>query len=177
MEFMPRLLSRDESDAMALRLRTHIEQHGWGLWAVEIAARPSGDAANEMAGDRTAVPPLGSAPAVGSFIGFVGLSVPTFDAHFTPCVEIGWRLARESWGQGFASEAALATLHYAFSELGFQEIVSFTSHVNTRSRRVMEKIGMLRDAAGDFEHPRLTPGHPLRLHVLYRAKHGPRADL
>jgi RimJ/RimL family protein N-acetyltransferase len=148
MEFMARRLSRDESDAFAARIRADIEKRGWGLWAVEVKGAA-----------RTAVP----------FIGYVGLSIPSFDAHFTPCVEIGWRLSKEHWGYGYASEAAAASLRFAFQKLTFQQIVAFTVPLNERSIRVMERIGMSRDPAGDFEHPKLPPGHPLRPHVLYRA--------
>jgi RimJ/RimL family protein N-acetyltransferase len=100
----------------------------------------------------------------GEFIGFIGLSVPTFEAHFTPCVEIGWRLAAEHWGRGLATEGARAVLATAAGP-----IVSFTSVQNARSRRVMEKIGLTHDPADDFDHPRLSAGHPLRRHVLYRS--------
>jgi RimJ/RimL family protein N-acetyltransferase len=147
MEFMPRRLARDESDAAAARIRRVIETRGWGFWAVEVK---------------------GPDPAAAPFIGFVGLSVPSFEAHFTPCVEIGWRLAREHWGRGYASEAAAASLRFAFDNLKLQEIVAFTVPLNKRSMRVMERIGMSRDLTGDFEHPKLPPGHPLRPHVLYR---------
>jgi RimJ/RimL family protein N-acetyltransferase len=167
MEFMGRRLSCDESDAMAARLQAELQQRGWGLWAVEVQA---------------------GAP----FIGFVGLSIPGFDAHFirlqkvaysafcprakgatfarfTPCVEIGWRLARDHWHHGYASEAATESLRFAFQELQLPQVVSFTTALNKRSVRVMENIGMSRDRTGDFEHPGLAPSHPLRLHVLYRA--------
>jgi RimJ/RimL family protein N-acetyltransferase len=147
MEFLPRRLSRDESDATAARIRTAIENRGWGFWAVEIKGP-----------GHTAAP----------FIGFVGLSVPSFEAHFTPCVEIGWRLAKEHWGCGYASEAAAASLRFAFENLKLQQIVAFTVPLNKRSMRVMERIGMSRDPADDFEHPKLPPGHPFRPHVLYR---------
>ena len=99
----------------------------------------------------------------GEFIGFVGLAVPTFEAHFTPCVEIGWRIAAEHWGRGLATEGAREVLRHAAGE-----IVSFTTERNLRSRRVMEKIGMTHDPADDFDHPRLPEGHPQRRHVLYR---------
>jgi ribosomal-protein-alanine N-acetyltransferase len=147
MEFMERRLSRDESDASAARIRADIEKRGWGFWAVEV----------QGAGNN-GVP----------FIGVIGLSVPGFEAHFTPCVEIGWRLAKEHWGCGYASEAAAACLQFAFENLTLQQIVAFTVPLNERSIRVMERIGMSRDLAGDFEHPKLQPGHPLRPHVLYR---------
>jgi len=143
MELMGRRLSRDESDAMAIRIQASIEDRGWGLWAVEVR---------------------GGAP----FIGFVGLSVPTFDAHFMPCVEVGWRLARDHWSHGYAREAATESLRFAFEDLRLHQVVSFTVPLNKRSIRVMESIGMSRDLAGDFEHPRFAPRHPLRAHVLYR---------
>jgi ribosomal-protein-alanine N-acetyltransferase len=147
MEFLPRRLSRNESDAYAARIRTDMEKRGWGFWAVEVKGAAD-----------TGVP----------FVGFVGLSIPSFDAHFTPCVEIGWRLAKEHWGFGYASEAAAASLRFAFEKLTLQQIVAFTVPLNTRSIRVMERNGMSRDLAGDFEHPKLPPDHPLRPHVLYR---------
>jgi len=99
----------------------------------------------------------------GEFIGFIGLAVPTFEAHFTPCVEIGWRLAAEHWGRGLATEGAREILRQATGE-----IVAFTTERNVRSRRVMEKLGMTHDPADDFDHPRLPEGHPQRRHVLYR---------
>jgi RimJ/RimL family protein N-acetyltransferase len=143
MRFFPAPQSRAESDALAERARRQIEAEGWGLWAVEVA---------------------GGAP----FIGFVGLARPSFEAHFTPAVEIGWRLARGHWGRGHATEAGRAALAYGFGELDLDEIVSFTSGLNEPSWRVMERLGMSHDPADDFEHPRVPVGHPLRLHVLYR---------
>ena len=143
MEYLPAALSRDESDALASRIAGHFEQHDFGLWAVEI-------------------------PGIISFAGFLGLSVPRFQAPFTPCVEIGWRLACEHWGLGYASEGARAALDFAFSRLELDEVVSFTVPGNRRSRRVMEKIGMAHDPADDFDHPSFPDGHRLRRHVLYR---------
>jgi RimJ/RimL family protein N-acetyltransferase len=143
MEFLPKILTSAESDAMVARIDAHFDQHGFGLWAVEA---------------------LGVAP----FIGFTGLSVPSFEAHFTPCVEIGWRLAYEHWGKGYAREAAEAALNVGFVQLQIAQIVSFTVKYNYRSRRVMERIGMTRSAADDFDHPNLPVGHRLRPHVLYR---------
>jgi RimJ/RimL family protein N-acetyltransferase len=143
MEFLPQPLDRTESDALASRIRDHFAGHGFGLWAVE-------------------------APGVADFIGFVGLAVPSFQAHFMPCVEIGWRLAYEYWGHGYATEAARAALGFGFRDLALDEIVSFTVPPNWRSRRVMERLGMKRSASEDFEHPALPEGHPLRSHVLYR---------
>ncbi len=143
MEFFPRPLDRSESDALAARIRSQFALSGFGLWAVEVC---------------------GGAP----FIGFVGLSVPSFEAHFTPCVEIGWRLLREYWGRGYATEAARAVLDFGFDRLGLEEIVSFTVPANRRSRGVMERLGMTHSPDDDFENPRSPPGHPLRHHVLYR---------
>jgi len=145
MEFLPKPLDRAESDARAAGIRAHFARHGFGLWAVEV-------------------------PGVADFIGFVGLSVPQFEAPFMPCVEIGWRLAREHWGFGYATEAARAALDFGFQRLGLEEIVSFTVPANRRSRGVMERIGMTRTPDDDFDHPALPEGHPLRRHVLYRAR-------
>jgi RimJ/RimL family protein N-acetyltransferase len=145
MRHFPAPLAREQSDALAQRERTLIAERGWGLWAVE---RVQGAA----------------------FIGFVGLAEPRFEAHFTPAVEVGWRLAREHWGNGYASEGARAAIGFGFDELGIDEIVSFTTVGNDRSRRVMERLGMTHDAADDFEHPLLAPGDPLRPHVLYRLR-------
>ena len=144
MAFMAKCLSREESDASVGRIREHFDRQGFGLWAVENI-----DGAE--------------------FIGFTGLSIPRFTASFTPCVEVGWRFAADQWGRGYATEAARACLAFGFDQLGLPEIVSFTTAANFRSRRVMERIGMTRDAANDFEHPSLPAGHPLRPHVLYRA--------
>lgn len=143
MEYLPRVLSKQESDALAERIEAHFRQHGFGLYAAEL---------QQNAG----------------FIGFIGLNVPSFEAPFTPCVEIGWRLAAAYWGQGLATEGAKAIVHHGFETLGLDELVSFTASANARSRRVMEKLGMTHNPADDFEHPRLPPAHPLRHHVLYR---------
>jgi len=145
MAHFPGLLSRVESDAVADRIEAHFEQHGFGAWAVEI-------------------------DGVTPFAGFVGLTIPRFEAHFTPCVEIGWRLAAEYWGQGIATEGARAALQFGFDRLRLDEIVSFTVPDNLRSRRVMEKLGMTHDSRDDFDHPLLPPGHRLRRHVLYRLR-------
>jgi RimJ/RimL family protein N-acetyltransferase len=143
MEFLPKPLDWAESDAMAARIRGAFDQQPFGLWAVEVKAGTS-------------------------FIGYVGLSVPKFEAAFTPCVEIGWRVAFDYWGRGYATEAARAALHYAFETLKLAEVVSFTVPANERSWRVMERLGMKRSPAEDFDHPNLAEGHPLRRHVLYR---------
>jgi ribosomal-protein-alanine N-acetyltransferase len=145
MEHFPAPLTRVESDAMVGRIETAFEVNGFGLWAVEVFGGPA-------------------------FIGFVGLAVPRFEAHFTPAVEVGWRLAREHWGRGYATEAARAALDFGFGSAGLDEIVSFTVPANTRSRAVMERLGMTHDPSDDFDHPQIAPGHPLRRHVLYRLK-------
>ena len=103
-----------------------------------------------------------------AFIGFVGLWAPEWEAHFTPCVEIGWRLGSQHWGKGYAAEAAKSVLNHGFKTIGLDEIVSFTASKNIRSIRVMEKIGMTRDYDGDFLYPKLPADHPLAQHVLYR---------
>jgi 3-dehydroquinate dehydratase / shikimate dehydrogenase len=143
MAYFPSTLSTAESHALAETIQGHLEEHGWGLWAVEI-------------------------PGVASFAGFIGLSRPRFEAHFTPCTEIGWRLGPEFWGRGYATEGALAVLGFGFASLRLGEIVSFTTESNWPSRRVMERIGMTHDPRDDFDHPRLRAGHRLRRHVLYR---------
>ena len=138
-------LTREQSDAFAERIRGKLRENGWGLWAVEVIDGPP-------------------------FIGFVGLAEQTFEAHFTPAIEVGWRLARESWGHGYAPEAARAVVDFAFTELGLDEIVSITTVGNVKSRRVMAKIGMTHDPADDFEYPLLDEGHPLRPSVVYRLR-------
>jgi RimJ/RimL family protein N-acetyltransferase len=145
MEFFPALLSREESDQRADRIEAHFQRHRFGLWAVEI-------------------------PTVTQFAGFIGLATPPFEAHFTPCIEIGWRLAAEHWNGGYATEGARAALAFGFTWLQAKEIFSWTVPANGRSRRVMEKLGMTHSAADDFDHPSLAPGHPLRRHVLYRLR-------
>ncbi len=145
MEHFPELLSRRQSDELVERIEVGFAENGFWLWAVEV--RDSGE-----------------------FVGFTGLAAPGFEAHFTPAVEIGWRLARSAWGHGYATEAARAALAFGFEEVGLDEIVSLTTVANRRSRAVMERLGMSRDAADDFEHPSLSPGHPQRPHVLYRLK-------
>jgi len=145
MEHFPSTLSREESDELADRIEEHFRQHGFGLYAAELRN-----------------------PRV--FIGYVGLAVPAFRGAFTPCVEIGWRLAAEHWGQGLATEGAREILRYTFEDLRLDELVSFTVPANLRSRRVMERLGLTHNPAGDFDHPGLPEGHPLRRHVLYRLR-------
>lgn len=143
MEFFPEPLTADASDALFDRAQAHFNRHGFGPFAVELIE-------------------------TNAFIGFIGLSVPAFDAHFMPAVEIGWRLAFEHWGKGLATEGARAALGFGFNDLGLEQVISFTVPANLRSRSVMEKIGMTHDPRDDFDHPGLPEGNPLRRHVLYR---------
>jgi RimJ/RimL family protein N-acetyltransferase len=139
MEFFPGPMTYEASSGFAERIRTHIDETGWGLWAVEV-------------------------PGVADFIGFVGLAVPRFDDTLT---EVGWRLDKPYWGQGYASEGGRAALAYGFEELALDEIVSFTAHPNLRSQAVMQRIGMTRDPSRDFEHPMVPDGNWLKPHALY----------
>lgn len=142
MEHFPGLMTREQSDGFVDRIQAQFGERGFSLWAIEV-------------------------PGVAAFVGFTGLLVPRFEAHFTPAVEIGWRLAAEHWGRGYATEAARAAVEFAFGPAGLDALVSFTTPANVRSRRVMERIGMTHDPADDFDHP-LLPGSPLQRHVLYR---------
>ena len=145
MEYFPATLSRQESDDFLQRLINHQTTHGFAPFALHMKSDDS-------------------------FVGFTGLMCATFEASFTPAVEIGWRFAHAAWGQGLGSEAAEACLAYGFEVLQVDEIVSFTAEANWRSERVMQKIGMRRDPSEDFEHPNLPQGHALRRHVLYRLR-------
>lgn len=143
MAYFPGVLDRAASDTLFDRIHAHFAEHGFGPWAVEVQ---------------------GGEP----FIGFVGLAQVGFDVHFTPAVELLWRLARASWGHGYASEAAREACRIGFADLQLPQLVSFTVPANQRSRAVMERLGMTQDARDDFDHPKLDVGHPLRRHVLYR---------
>jgi RimJ/RimL family protein N-acetyltransferase len=147
MHHFPAVLDRAESDALVERIEAAFEILGYGLWAVERTTDHR-------------------------FLGFTGLALHAFEAPFTPCVEIGWRFAAEVWGHGYATEAATAAMSFGFDSAELPEIVSFTIPANTRSRRVMERLGMHRDPADDFDHPRIPESHPLRRHVLYRLLRG-----
>jgi 3-dehydroquinate dehydratase/shikimate dehydrogenase len=142
MEYYPSVKSFEESADEYHRILEHFSKHGWGLWAVSL---------NEI-----------------DFIGYIGLRFDNFQAHFTPAVEIGWRLAFDYWGKGYATEGALASLNYGFTTLHLNEIISFTSFLNTRSQGVMKKIGMHHNPADDFDHPKLPTEHRLQKHTLYR---------
>ena len=142
MEYYPSVMSEEESNVMAHKFETLITNRGWWFWAVEKIED-------------------------NQFVGFVGLHEPTYDLTVTPCVEIGWRLGKEHWGCGYASEAAKASLVVAFQKLNLSEVYSFTSVSNRMSRAVMERLGMSK-ANSNFEHPMIPEGSPLREHVLYK---------
>jgi ribosomal-protein-alanine N-acetyltransferase len=140
MEFFPSIFSREETKAMWIRIQEHHARYGFGPWAMEVE---------------------------GEFAGALGLNwILRFEAHFTPCVEIGYRLRPEFWGRGLATEAGQAALRYGFERLGLPEIVAFTLPANKRSRRVIEKIGLV--FSQEFDHPLIAEGHPMRRQVLYR---------
>ena len=143
--YFPAVLTTEQAAHEAGLCRNAIAQRGWGLWALEV-------------------------PGEFPFAGFVGLNVPHFDAPFVPAVEIGWRLPRAAWGRGYATEAAQAALEFAFSRLGLADVVAMAVPSNAASLRVMQRLGMVRDAAADFDHPRVDAGHALRPHLLYRAR-------
>jgi len=145
MEFFPDVLTREESDQLIENIESHFDNRGFGLFATELKAEKK-------------------------FVGFIGLHVASFQAHFTPCVEIGWRIATPYWGKGLATEGSREVVRYAFEWLRLESLVSFTVPENVASRRLMEKLGMTHDPAEDFDHPKLPPGHRLRRHVLYRLK-------
>jgi ribosomal-protein-alanine N-acetyltransferase len=141
MKYFPRTLTKEQSDQFIGRIMNHFKEHGYGLWAVEIKD-------------------------TGEFIGYLGFYTATFEAEFTPCVEIGWRLDNKFWNKGYATEGAKRCLDYGFKSLGFQEVFSFTSLLNKPSVNVMKKIGLKEHRT--FLHPALCEGHPLREHVLYK---------
>ena len=141
MEHFPALLTRERSNALVDRIEAHFDEHGYGLWALE---------------------------ADGGFVGFTGLVWQTYEASFTPALEVGWRLARSAWGQGFAHEAATAALQVGLTRV--DSVVSVTAVTNERSEGVMRRLAMRRE--GEFDHPLLEEGHRLRRHVLYRADCG-----
>ncbi len=147
MRYFPATLSRAESDAMTLRCQSLIEERGWGFWAAEETS-------------------------TGAFIGMIGLHTPEANLPCSPCVEVGWRLAKAHWGQGYATEGAAAALRFAFLVLGLKEVVSFTALPNTPSQAVMRRLGMRRDEA-TFQHPALPKGHRLAEHCLYRVSAAP----
>lgn len=145
MRHFPACMSREESDLLAARILQHFDEHGFGQWIVERRED-------------------------GAFLGVLGLARVSFEAAFTPAVEIGWRFNVAYWRQGYALEAARAALDFAFEQLQLEEVVAFTVPANLPSQGLMQRLGMIRDEAGDFEHPRLPEGHALRPHVLYRIR-------
>jgi 3-dehydroquinate dehydratase/shikimate dehydrogenase len=144
-EHFPGIQTKKESDLSASIISDHIKKYGWGLWAAALIQ-------------------------TGEFIGFIGLAEVPFKTEFTPAVEIGWRLAFEYWGKGYATEGAKASISYGFNTLNLNEIVSFTAVKNMRSRAVMERIGMHHDPDGDFDHPKIQESSPVKRQVLYRLK-------
>jgi RimJ/RimL family protein N-acetyltransferase len=142
MEHFPSTLTKVQSDVMATTLKTLISQNGWGFWVMEEKE-------------------------TGLFVGALGLHEPTENLPFLPCVEIGWRLAYEHWGKGYATEAGKEVLRYAFEDLKLEEVVSFTAVANKRSRDLMKRLGM-KNSYENFEHSALPQGHRLREHVLYK---------
>lgn len=151
MEHFPAPLDRSQSDAMADRIESLIDQQGWGFWVAELLEGQDG-----------------AGTSGGTFMGFIGLHRPTAPLPFAPCVEIGWRLARPFWGRGLATEGARLALRAGFEALGLEQIVAFTAQRNRRSRAVMERLGMHESPAEAFEHPSVPEGHAARPHVLYR---------
>jgi ribosomal-protein-alanine N-acetyltransferase len=145
MEHFPAALERATSDALVDRIEHSFDERGYGLWALERRSD-------------------------GAFLGFTGLLDVGFEVPFAPALEVGWRLDAAAWGQGYATEAARASLAHAFDEVGVDEVVSFTAVVNERSQRVMQRLGMSHDPADDFDHPLIEPGHRLNRHVLYRVR-------
>jgi RimJ/RimL family protein N-acetyltransferase len=145
MALLPPLPDRAASNAWIARMQAHNDEHGFAYWAVEL-------------------------PGKASLIGAIGLSRVRFPAPFTPAIEIGWRLARRYWGQGFAFEAARATIDDGMGRLGLDEIVAFAAPANRRSQRLLERLGMTRNPAEDFDFPGVDEGHPLRRAVLYRIR-------
>jgi ribosomal-protein-alanine N-acetyltransferase len=143
MEYFPDRLTREQSDDLIEKIEAGFDANGFGLWALQVKS-------------------------TGEFVGFTGLAKPSFKAHFTPAVEVGWRLTRSAWGKGYATEAAQGALAFGFEDVGLDEIVSFTTATNKRSRAVMERIGMTHNPDDDFDHPDLQNGDPLIRHVLYR---------
>lgn len=141
MEFFPKALTENESDLLYQSINDKMEEKNFGLWAVEIKKEKE-------------------------FIGFIGFNIPNFESDFTPCIEIGWRLKKEAWGRGYATEGARECLAYGFAILNFPEVFSFTSSLNTPSENIMKKIGMQK--VGEFKHPNLPDTSPLKKHLLYK---------
>lgn len=140
MKYYPSLLNKEETAAMMKRINSHFEQHGFGLFAVEKLSKKE-------------------------FVGYTGFMIPSFESFFTPCIEIGWRLKKEEWNKGYATEAARACLKYGFDILQFKTVYSFTTVTNSASERVMQKIEMIKN--GEPNHPKIEISKPLCRHVLY----------
>ncbi|MCA3017601.1 MAG: GNAT family N-acetyltransferase [Rhodocyclaceae bacterium] len=142
-KYFPKVLDRAEADGEASRIRGGIAQRGWGMWAIEI-------------------------PGILPFAGLVGLNLPAFQAPWMPAVEIGWRLSRDAWHKGYATEGAVAAMNFAFDELHLPEVVAMSVKTNTPSHQVMQRLGMTHDPSADFDHPRVPADWPLKTHILHR---------
>ena len=143
MEFYTHPFIQEESDSLAEKIQWEFSKRGYGFWAVEV-------------------------PGIADFIGYIGLNYWNLEMEFAPCIDVGWRLALDYWGSGYATEGARAAIRFGFEKLGLNEIVSMATIGNARSHRVMQRLGMTSDSAENFEHPKLPKGHPLSLRVLYR---------
>lgn len=141
MEFFPELLTKEESDLFVDKIEDHFNKYGYGLWAVELIEN-------------------------SRFIGYIGFFNAEFESEFTPCIEIGWRLSKEYWNKGYATEGAKACLNYGFNLLHFESVHSFTAKINTKSINVMEKIGL--EKQSEFDHTKVDKNSNLKLHVLYK---------
>ena len=141
MKYFPRTLTDDETATLITKINNHFEKYGFGLFVVEKTATKE-------------------------FIGFTGFMVPSFKSFFTPCIEIGWRIKKDEWNNGYAMEAAKACLQYGFEKLQFEKVYSFTSKINLKSEKLMQKIGMIKD--GEFDHPDISFDNPLCRHILYK---------
>lgn len=140
MNFFPNTLTTEQTLTLHQAIETEFNEYGFGLYAVEVKEN-------------------------NDFIGFIGFHRATFDADFTPCVEIGWRLKKVAWGKGYATEGAKACLQYGFRHLRFNDIYSFTADINTPSKNVMKKIGL--NFIKTFDHPKIEDSSPLKKHVLF----------
>ncbi len=161
--FLPAPLTPAQSDDVIVGIEAHFERHGYGLWALQRLAAPDASPAPGAPS-----PPDAPGAQGEQLLGFTGLNVVSFDAPFTPAVEVGWRLARAAWGHGYATEAARAALRFGFERAGLEQVVAMTVPRNARSRAVMERLAMTHAEREDFDHPRVPRGSPLRRHVLYR---------
>ncbi len=144
MKYFPEVMTTAKSDELADRIKSLIDKNGWGFWAIEAISN-------------------------NRFIGFTGLNQPDYELPVNACVEIGWRLSSDVWGQGYATEAARACLDFAFQNLVLEEVFAFAAVSNKKSRAVMERLDMVNQES-NFDHPLVPKGHPQIEHVLYKIK-------